>query len=321
MEQVSENSRIYYLDVAKVVTALLVIFAHFYSGFHPYCVFLYSFHVPLFFFISGIFHRKTERIQWKKYILTLLVPTLLFAVLEGVVRLGGSLFFHSFQEDVVGYVKILILGVIKGKGIMGLWFLVALFWCKVLTDVMFSSKAPEVVALILGILGIITFTAHLSLPLLLSQALMGWPFYIAGYFARKRLYKLQPNWKYLFLFVLFATATFLLSRYNGKVSMMGIYFGENPLWIGIPSFYLTGLFGTMMILSFSLLPLPETKLVGKTAKSLITVVGAQGIFFYFVYKTIGFDRPLSLTIPLSLVIFCFCCLLNAMIRPLLNRIT
>lgn len=316
-----KTDRIYYLDFAKILTALLVIFGHFYSGFHPYCVFLFSFHVPLFYFISGIFHRNAGKVQWEKYVMTLLVPTVFFAILEGLIRLGGSLYFHSFDEDFIGYVKYLVLGLMKGKGIMGLWFLVALFWCKVFTDILITSRIPAFVAVFLGILGILSFLTNLTLPFLLSQALMGWPFYIIGFSAQKWLCNLQPNWKYLLLFIIFLGGTLILSRFNGKVSMMGVYFGKNPLWLGIPSFYVAGLVGIAMIFCLALLPIPETRFVKATAKSLITVVGSQGLFFYFVYHTIGFDRSLALTIPLSVLIYILCYLLHITIWPFLERVS
>ena len=47
-----KNERINYLDIAKGIAILLVILGHIYSE-NPVKVWLYSFHLPLFFFISG----------------------------------------------------------------------------------------------------------------------------------------------------------------------------------------------------------------------------------------------------------------------------
>ena len=318
MPQTHTDNRIYYLDLAKVLTAFMVIFAHFYSGQHPICVYLYAFHVPLFYVVSGIFHRLKGTVQWGKYVSTLLLPAFLFAVLEAVARgIGGMLGDHSLN-DLIEFVKFFTLGLLKGNGTMGIWFLIALFWCKVLTDLLLNGRYLILKAFAMAVLFIIPFSKEWHLPFLLSQGLMALPFYIIGFAGKDILMKLKEHQFCFVLFLLAAILLYFTSRYAGKVSMMGVWYGGRPLAISVPLFYLNGILGSIMVFSLCLTPIPHFRQVNKFAKSLITVVGAQGIFFYVVYQTLGFDRQLYLTIPLSILIFVLCYHLHLLISPLLN---
>lgn len=312
------DKRIYYLDLAKVLTAFMVIFAHFYSGQHPICVYFYAFHVPLFYVVSGIFHRLKGTVQWKKYVSTLLLPAFLFAVLEAVARgIGGIVWGHSIN-DAVDFVKFFALGLLKGNGTMGIWFLIALFWCKVLTDILLNGRYLILKAFAMAVLFIIPFAKEWHLPFLLSQGLMALPFYIAGFVGKDLFMKLKEHPFCITLFLSAAILLYFTSRYAGKVSMMGVWYGTRPPAISVPLFYLNGILGSIMVFSFCLFPIPHFRQVNKFAKSLITVVGAQGIFFYIVYQTLGFDRQLFVTIPLSFLIFALCYYLHLLISPLLN---
>lgn len=73
------KERIIYLDYAKVFCTFLVVFAHLYSVYSPERIFIYSFHMPFFFLLSGMFHkdlslRESVAYNFKK----LIVPTIFY---------------------------------------------------------------------------------------------------------------------------------------------------------------------------------------------------------------------------------------------------
>jgi fucose 4-O-acetylase-like acetyltransferase len=54
--------------------ALLVILGHLYSSDSTVRLYLYSFHMPFFFLVSGVFHKNTGRINLGHYIRTIIWP-------------------------------------------------------------------------------------------------------------------------------------------------------------------------------------------------------------------------------------------------------
>ena len=77
------NKRIESIDIAKGLGILLVVLGHQIDYFHAYIPgayrYIYLFHVPLFFFLSGMFFREDEGLWtcFKKKLLRLFVPYLL----------------------------------------------------------------------------------------------------------------------------------------------------------------------------------------------------------------------------------------------------
>ena len=76
------NKRLPYLDYARVFVAYLVILGHLLlssnTTLRPY---IYSFHMPFFFLVSGMLHKDMGCIAWNKYFKTLLTPFLFFNLL------------------------------------------------------------------------------------------------------------------------------------------------------------------------------------------------------------------------------------------------
>lgn len=68
-----------YIDTVKAVGIFLVILGHHQTIFTQY---IYSFHMPLFFFLSGIFHKNynSYRNFFEKKIKLLIIPYFFFAI-------------------------------------------------------------------------------------------------------------------------------------------------------------------------------------------------------------------------------------------------
>ena len=70
-----------------------------------------------------------------------------------------------------------------------------------------------------------------------------------------------------------------------------------------------------MILSFSLLPFPKTRLITSLSMSLITVLGTQSIFLNAILGRIGPDNGYLLCLGLSVGILFLCYLLHLALKP------
>ena len=319
----SEKKRIYWLDFGKVIAAFLVVFGHvIYDPDSEVCNCLWAFHVPFFFLISGIFHKDLQKIQWKTYARRLLLPFLIFCAFDGIYYViyngildGGSA--SAFFNQAVVYAKYFILRIIRGHELGPCWFLIALFWSKVLADVflMVKNKWIGVGFLLAGL--IVPYLLGFRFPAFLSQGFMAMPFYLAGYYGATYLKSRKASWKYLGIAAVCLVATVLLTRLNGKVSMNGFYFGSLPTGLNFLVFYLNGFIGSVMLLAIALLPLPELRSVKLLASALITIVGVQNIFLGILSILLKNVEPnLVLSLVETVVILWLCYFTHLLIGPL-----
>lgn len=247
-------------------------------------LYLYGFHMPLFFVVSGVFHKNTGKVNWYYYSRSILWPILIFIVLSIITNV---LFYGAQLSAQLRYYFIDIpLGKIKDI----LWFLFALFWCKVLLDLFFRfHNKLFYLCLWACLLFIPVFIFQLRLPYALSQGMMAFPFYAVGFWGKDFLKQLKPSFKWVIPCISCLVMTFLITKYlQGRVSMLGVHFGNLPEMLlgdsaknlpfiskallrfsSIILFYVNGFIGSTMLLSFSLLPFPKTKIITSLSKSLI----------------------------------------------------
>ena len=319
--------RCYYLDLTKVLAAFLVIFGHLYSSDSVVRLYLYAFHMPLFFIISGVFHKFTGKVNWKRYCHTLLWPITIFIILSILysIAFGSQPWTNSLKVFFVD----LPLGRYKGV----LWFLFALLWCRIFTDFILIAHRPMLSALIWGTGLFLPVVLGKRLPFEISQGLMALPFYLSGYLTNGWLKNRKPSLLYLIPFAACLTLTVLITRLHGRVSMVDINFGNLARAVGMDStasipaklslfgadillFYLNGLIGSMMMLSLTLLPVPRIAAVTPLSKSLITVLGTQYLFITPLIKYLGMDQPIWAGILLSVGVFVLCYCMHLALHPI-----
>lgn len=323
----TSSQRCFYLDLAKVMATLLVIFGHLYSVDSTVRLYLYAFHMPLFFIISGVFHRDTQRIEWGKYIRTILWPTLIFIILsaaESLLYLGTSWndLFHSYFIDLL-----------KGRFQSIFWFLFALFWCKVLTDCYIILQKPFLFTLLWAVLLFVPILLNKRFPLELIQGLMALPFYLVGYLCKRFFLNRNKSFWYLLSFFVCLLLTVLISKFHGRVSMLGVHFGQlaqhlnidmqsasiptrlGILGVDVILFYMNGIIGSIVVLSLALLPFPEIPLISRFSKSLISVVGTQYLFITPIVRNWGYDQSFWVSCGWTLLIFCLCHLMHLILQP------
>ena len=174
-----KEERCFYLDLAKVLATILVIFGHLYSANSVVRLHLYGFHMPFFFLVSGIFHKYRGRINWEHYIRTILWPMFLFIALSIITNV---LFNGKHLGD---QLQFYFVGILTGKLNNIMWFLLALFWCKIYQDYFCGFRnilIPSILWAALLFVPIILLKRRL--PLEFSQAMMAFPFYAFGYYRK-----------------------------------------------------------------------------------------------------------------------------------------
>ena len=219
---------------------------------------VHSFHIPLFFFLSGLVFSPKRYDNFgaflKKRLKGLLVPYVMFSVLTWMVWAVYSYITHARVESY----WMPLLQTLLAQGSEGylihnvpLWFVMCLFSVEVIYY--FLSKFNDwfniLLCLILCVLGVLStkalFFDFSTLPWSIDVALMALPFYAAGSLLAKHVcHQKQINMVKgnlllcALLFIVAATVVYFGAKYNGHVSMGHASLGRSPM-----VFYGTAVFG------------------------------------------------------------------------------
>lgn len=183
------GSRVVEVDIVKAFTIIMVVLGHISS---PFSSFIYSWHMPMFFFLSGFFIRvdnlsagKFTQKELKRLLPTYLLFGLLGIVTEAIKNVAlhrGSL---DYLDALFGLFFWMDTNHLHHYGFV-LWFLPALFWAKVSTFILlkrYRSNLFAITGITLCIYFIVTHSTIL-LPFALDKGLsvviwtaLGWVYY------------------------------------------------------------------------------------------------------------------------------------------------
>lgn len=204
-----KKARLDYLDFAKCIAILLVIWGHATpNGSSPaYRVVLYSFHMPLFFLVSGMVisrhQHEYNKEHWKSFIfkniMTLLVPYLIWGAIYSSFSYANffKLFYGSWE--ILGSVKTLT----------SLWFLPCLFVSRILAELMLmlSWKVNQIprhlfaffVSIAAFIIGFLFPRISIGYPLCLNISFTALGFIMMGYALKDVILRISKinAWIYL----------------------------------------------------------------------------------------------------------------------------
>lgn len=187
------RERIGWIDVCRGLGILSVIYAH---GLDDQSIryFFYAFHIPLFFFLSGIvFHHKNHESfssVVKKALNNVLLPYFLFAVFSYVVWLMQTQFAFFSLSKVPGVLWNILYGNGNQKQFfynVVIWFLPTLFITRILFGAVtvFTNRNKNLIGILLifsGVgYGISRIYPGLTLPFGLEVALNAIVFFGSGY--------------------------------------------------------------------------------------------------------------------------------------------
>ena len=238
------------LDMVKGIGLLLVVLGHTSSFLHDW---IYSFHMPLFFMLAGIFHKNGKNYKEfiKKKIKTLLIPYFSFGIILLIFWFFIGRFFGESAIRKTPLIKCVI-GFLYSNEIPNIasmefapyiWFLTCLFIIENIFYFLLKFKIDRRKFTIIGIIFIIFSELLLifiktPLPWNIVRAFKDIVFYGIGYFYsnnfRKKIYYRKDITVGIFLFIINVCIFFLL---NGKN-----YFYEEIMYL------IGGMFGSIATL-------------------------------------------------------------------------
>lgn len=259
MSVLPNHTRYDFIDLLKGIGIFLVVWGHTMT---PRSVYIYSFHMPLFFFLSGFLHKdKPPLVFLKNKINTLYLPYCVFFTFSWLFYLFwymGRGWWAQIGPQLLKF-KSILTGLAETDGNNPIWFLTGLFVVSLLFRLItrFIKKTSLRLGVVFGcsIGGYLLSLADLDLYFKADVALSAMAFYYAGYWVRQNnhIRRLQGLTKgrltaiLLSCFLLQITTAYLNVELTGieTVNMAGNLLGSYPLFYlsafsGIGLFFLIG---------------------------------------------------------------------------------
>ena len=293
-----ENSPYNYIDIAKGLGMLAVVWGHVRTSGMLF-LFVYSFDIPLFFFMAGMMFKNDKYDSLGKLLKsrarTLLKPYVLFSL--------ATWLFWLIYCRLVGFEADYLYSLLQTVYAQGtyeylahdfpMWFVTALFVVEVLYY--FISKLPDIwnILICAACAAVGYFMRHNSLdidltvlPWNIDSAMPAMLFYCLGnLFVKKHGVSAVPEWvksnrrKAVILAVLLAIAVFFASQFNGPVSLASNHFGKNMVLM-----YVIGMAGVASALMFSgLMELAAAGFTGAAARFLKRI-GRSSFYYMAVHE-------------------------------------
>jgi fucose 4-O-acetylase-like acetyltransferase len=195
------------VDTLKGLAILAVIFGHIAS---PLSSFIYSWHMPLFFFISGFFIKTDESVKTflLKNFKRIMIYFFVFAILGFLITYFRNTLLgrenESILQSLAGIFYWMDMDHLNNYGFV-LWFLPALFWGKFVNYILLKYVKNK---LIIGLLILLIFSIIISfktrLPFALDIGLISSPWIYIGYIFYNYLKEpILKYWYYLLIAIPF----------------------------------------------------------------------------------------------------------------------
>lgn len=272
------DDRKHYVDYIKAIGMILVILGHINFANESIKAWIYAFHMPLFFFATGLITRP-EKIDCKfilKKFCGLMIPYFLWGLIYSELSFGNlaRLFYGSYYT------------ISKAGSLSSLWFLPTMFIAVLIVQVILGATNNKIA---IGMIAIVSFIAAIFIPQLsfgypwcMDVALLAVTFILIGYLLKDYIDKISKQGGYLKCIVLIAGGFMitLISNLNPIVEDSYVLMAGRRL--GNPGlFTICAVGGCVMILGIALL-LENTKHINNP----LEFIGQNTIVIFAVQKPI-----------------------------------
>lgn len=233
------ENRIGYIDRMRGIAILLVIFEHCIGILdNPLAKLILSFHMPLFFFISGMVFRPSGGV-FRKKAKTILIPQITLGVIGVLV---------TWLLDVHYLKRIAEVNVLAE---FSAWFLPVLFICEIIMNYVIPKVRNNVFLIVFAIISFVIFCfLDTNKIIYIQQIFAAIVFAILGYLCRPYLDRCNENKssfsKISGLGILLILFVAILSSMNLPIGMYMNQYGNKPL------FLITAILGILSIAEISL---------------------------------------------------------------------
>lgn len=305
-----KKNRIEFIDLAKGICIILVVFLHIACIFEKHLVgeLFVLCRMPLYFTLSGIFFKTYENFKWFaiRKVNKLLIPFFSFYLFFAVLmhNIYNCLKTHSLCFD---WKTLYAFITESGYWDQPIWFL----WCLFIINIIFYciflisgllKKQKDICIIVLtllgGILGMSLGKLSINLPAYIDSSLTALPFFSFGFILKKYTTILLPNKldQYIWIIIITLFSVCMLCPHHG------IMFYTNEFESPIITTYLGGWCGTLAIilLAKALKYIPIISYFGRY--SIIILLTHFPIRFYFVNFVLKMGLSVWNTIAISFLL-------------------
>lgn len=195
-EDIVKNKRIEYIDIARGIAIILMVFGHlgFLWNIQPVRNAIYSFHMPLFIIISGLFFNEKDKLKdllkkiGKKLLLPYIVTIVITNLLYSIVHKEEFILINLIKQTVLASSNYLRFAP-EIASVNQLWFITFLAMIRILfytiNKICNNDIQKGIVCLLFTIEGMVLAKISIFLPWSLDIALATIIFYYVGYIIKK----------------------------------------------------------------------------------------------------------------------------------------
>lgn len=275
-------------DVLKAYAIIFVVWGHFASGNKPLCEFIYSFHMPLFFMISGyFFHPKKDlplNVVLSRNFKSLMLPYIFLCGAYVLYNICHCLLLSDY-----GWMKSSIIKYIDGD--TG-WYLTGLFFLRITFNYIPRKHIIPLLVIYLFLMPLINPTVLFNRYVQwVPRTLLNLPFFILGILIQGRNFKYSPLGGVISMVVLLGVIW--------KVDYSPLRFISDYKCLAF--FILEGVLGILAFMNLTPL-LTRFPFVTKIGESTIVIYTCH-YFFLDAFKIINrlFEAPINQAIPTFLI--------------------
>ncbi len=309
---VKENRkpRVEWVDTAKALGMFLVFYGHLIKNLysdgndiaflqHKY---IYTFHMPLFFFLSGFYFKPVQNfgLKFKQLFLSRLLPVFTF----GLISLPLWLLYNFMIDGSMKLPDIALKILSYGRGNPQLniitWFLVCLFMAEIIIAAISTIFKKRIILCFIGfaflISGVIISNRLEEFSALsgiaknvwyIHTAIVAIGFYLIGYFVYPYINKLIKIAKWAFIPLMLIGFVGLFFTYDNNSPFLGFNVNMFAAQYGdLILFVVSSFLGILGIIALSVL-LKSNKIFDFIGKNTLILIGLNGIFFSFINKHLG----------------------------------
>jgi fucose 4-O-acetylase-like acetyltransferase len=304
------------IDIAKGIGIILVIIGH--GSILAWIKdAIFSFHMPLFFILSGYFFHLEEKpkVRFKKdfnrlifpYILTMSLITIYMLVCHLVIKKDG---FYYINKTLLCWIfpTSTLHNLDFGTFSIPIWFLFALFWTKGVFNLIENIHSDLRYLILLALVALAFYINYLKidLPFSISQGLICMLFYWGGYEYKRLANVINIRDRYKIFIIPFVIILWIVGIINSDLNVISLKFHNIPLSV------ITGFSGTLVTLFFSdiivfgrnnvlcLIP----KLLSWAGRNSMVILCAHSLFRFLPIMSPFEKYGNTVTIVIQ-IIFCF----------------
>ena len=280
-ERRDSNGRIYYFDNLKFILIFLVVFGHFLEITvnesqisKTIFAFIYTFHMPLFVFVSGYFAKKAIEKKDKDKIAIFMI---LYLVLKLIVYAIDRILYNRNPDFSIAKVNAIQWYIFA----MGIWYTISMLTINI------NKKYIFIASILLSI--IIGFDNNIGDILALSRIIVFYPFFLLGTIVNQNIVEgLISNKKLkLISFIFLIVVSFIYIIFIDKIYLIRpILTGRNSYWALKPYIENFGpLIRALWYLGSSLISIAVMCIVPR-GKTFFSILGSRTLAVYFLHAII-----------------------------------